>query len=47
MLQLCVEIGISDAPLEFDRRDCGFGQRDRRDVDLLLPHLREFGAPHS
>lgn len=42
MLQLYFEPGRTDARLEFDRADPNFSERDRRVLDLLLPHLRQF-----
>jgi DNA-binding CsgD family transcriptional regulator len=42
MLQLFVDPEVSDARLEFDRADSDFSERDRRVLDLLLPHLRQF-----
>ena len=42
MLQLYLDPGRSDARLEFDRADSDFGERDRKVLDLLLPHFRQF-----
>jgi RNA polymerase sigma factor (sigma-70 family) len=42
MLQLYVDPVVSDARLEFDRSETGFGERDRSVLELLLPHLRQF-----
>jgi DNA-binding CsgD family transcriptional regulator len=42
MLQLYLEPGRTDARLEFDRAEPNFSERDRRVLDLLLPHLRQF-----
>jgi len=35
--------GEREARLEFDRAGRDFGERDRAVLDLLLPHLRQFG----
>jgi DNA-binding CsgD family transcriptional regulator len=42
MLQLYVDPGRTDGRLEFDRNDVDFSDRDRRVLELLLPHLRQF-----
>ena len=41
MLQLYLDPSHTDARLEFDRADTDFGERDRRVLDMLLPHLRQ------
>jgi DNA-binding CsgD family transcriptional regulator len=41
LLWLYLEPAQSDARLEFDRSDCNFTDRDRRVLDVLLPHLRQ------
>jgi len=41
MLQLYLDPRRTDARLEFDRFDSDFGERDRKVLDLLLPHLRQ------
>jgi DNA-binding CsgD family transcriptional regulator len=41
MLQLYLDPRRTDARLEFDRVDRDFGERDRKVLDLLLPHLRQ------
>jgi DNA-binding CsgD family transcriptional regulator len=41
MLQLYLDPRRTDARLEFDRFDRDFGDRDRKLLDLLLPHLRQ------
>jgi DNA-binding CsgD family transcriptional regulator len=41
MLQLYLDPGRTDARLEFDRADSDFGERDRKVVDLLVPHFRQ------
>jgi DNA-binding CsgD family transcriptional regulator len=41
MLWLYVDPGRTDARLEFDRVDSDFSERDRKVLDLLLPHLRQ------
>ena len=42
MLWLYLEPGNTDARLEFDRADSDFRERDRRVLDLLHRHLRQF-----
>ena len=42
MLWLYLEPGNTDARLEFDRADSDFHERDRRVLDLLHRHLRQF-----
>jgi DNA-binding CsgD family transcriptional regulator len=42
MLQLYLDPRRTDARLEFDRVDSDFGGRDRKVLDLLLPHFRQF-----
>jgi DNA-binding CsgD family transcriptional regulator len=41
MLQLYLDPRRTDARLEFDRFERDFGERDRKVLDLLLPHLRQ------
>jgi DNA-binding CsgD family transcriptional regulator len=41
MLQLYLDPRRTDARLEFDRFESDFGERDRKVLDLLLPHLRQ------
>jgi DNA-binding CsgD family transcriptional regulator len=41
MLWLYLDPGRTDARLEFDRADSDFSERDRKVLDLLLPHLRQ------
>jgi DNA-binding CsgD family transcriptional regulator len=41
MLQLYLDPRRTDARLEFERVDRDFGERDRKVLDLLLPHLRQ------
>jgi DNA-binding CsgD family transcriptional regulator len=41
MLQLYLDPRRTDARLEFDRADSDFGERDRKVLDLLVPHLRQ------
>jgi DNA-binding CsgD family transcriptional regulator len=41
MLQLYLDPRRTDARLEFDRFDCDFGERDRKVLDLLVPHFRQ------
>ena len=41
MIWLYLDPLLTDARLELDRADCDFGERDRRVLDLLLPHLRQ------
>jgi RNA polymerase sigma factor (sigma-70 family) len=42
MLQLYLDPERTDARLEFDRAESDFGERHRRALDVLLPHLRHF-----
>jgi DNA-binding CsgD family transcriptional regulator len=42
MLQLYLDPQRTDARLEFDRAESDFSERDRRVLDLLFPHLRQF-----
>jgi DNA-binding CsgD family transcriptional regulator len=42
MLQLYLDPRHTDARLEFDRVDADFGKRDRKVLDLLVPHFRQF-----
>ena len=44
LLWLHLDPGRTDARLEFDRSDADFSERDRRVLDLLLPHLHQFFA---
>jgi DNA-binding CsgD family transcriptional regulator len=41
MLQLYIEPERTDARLEFDRSEADFSERDRRVLELLLPHFRQ------
>jgi DNA-binding CsgD family transcriptional regulator len=41
MIWLYLDPPLTDARLEFDRADFDFAERDRRVLDLLLPHLRQ------
>ena len=41
MLQLYLDPRRTDARLEFDRVDSDFGERDRKVLDLLVPHFRQ------
>lgn len=41
LLWLYLDPARSDARLEFDRSDTDFAERDRRVLDVLLPHLRQ------
>jgi DNA-binding CsgD family transcriptional regulator len=41
MLWLYLDPRHTDARLEFDRADRDFSERDRKVLDLLLPHLRQ------
>jgi DNA-binding CsgD family transcriptional regulator len=41
MLQLYLDPRRTDARLEFDRAESDFGERDRKVLDLLLPHFRQ------
>jgi DNA-binding CsgD family transcriptional regulator len=41
MLWLYLDPGRTDARFEFDRADSDFGERDRKVLDLLLPHFRQ------
>jgi DNA-binding CsgD family transcriptional regulator len=40
MLQVYIDPERTDARLEFDRGETDFNERDRRVLELLLPHLR-------
>lgn len=42
MLTLYIDPQVSDARFDFDRSDADFTERDRKVLDLLLPHLRQF-----
>ena len=42
LLWLYLEPQASDARLEFDRVEANFGERDKRILNLLLPHLQHF-----
>jgi DNA-binding CsgD family transcriptional regulator len=41
MLQLYMDPDATDGRIEFDRHDVDFTERDRRVLELLLPHLRQ------
>jgi DNA-binding CsgD family transcriptional regulator len=41
MLWLYLDPGCTDARLEFDRADADFSERDRKLLELLLPHFRQ------
>ncbi len=42
LLWLYLDPATTDARFELDRSDVDFSERDRRVLDLLLPHLRQF-----
>jgi DNA-binding CsgD family transcriptional regulator len=43
MMQLYIQPHAGGSRVEFDRFDSDFDERDRSVLDLLLPHLRQFG----